>query len=297
MGMPYMSVAAARRAKVALVLGVIGTLMVAGPVVAAAPSNDLITNPQIISLGSLSGVSSATNVDATFGGEPTPSCRPGVGKSVWWRIRTEQPTVVSMSTIGPGTTFDTVLAAYKSTSNGLAQVACNDDTAGTLQSAISFTAAAQAVYYIQISGHLGASGNIQFNHSLIAVNDAFAKAQTIRPGFNAFFSSAFTNAGRQTNEPTGCNNIGHTLWYRFKSSATRRLSFDTFDSNFDSQVAVYRGTSLGGLVQVTCADDTDAPDGDASVSWTAQANKTYYIQVGGYNDAFGMLKVNFVRLP
>ncbi len=168
-------------------------------------------------------------------------------------------------------------------------------TASSPQSAIAFTAAANTAYYIMIAGYVGATGTIQLNYSFHLANDAFSRATNIKPGFTSVFNNV--TASTQSGEPGACSGPGRTVWYKYKPTANRNVTFDTFDSSFDTQINVYRGTSLGGLVAVTCADDTDETDGDASVSWLALKNKTYYIQVDGHLDLFGELHVNFARTP
>jgi len=146
-------------------------------------------------------------------------------------------------------------------------------------------------------------GNISFNYSFRIANDLFVGALFITPGFTASFNTLFARQGKQSGEPSGCSGpITNTVWYKYRPSTNRRVSLDTFDSDFDSKIAVYTGSSVSGLTMVTCADDTQEPNGDASVSWTALKNKTYHIQVGGYphQDApygAGRVSVNFVRLP
>jgi hypothetical protein len=283
-----------RNAVLGLGMAIVLTLVTATTVAAAAPSNDSLATPRVISFNTISGVSGATNVDATKVGEPTPSCQPNVGATVWWRYRPNVPMSVSLNT--SGSSFDTVLAVYRSTENGLVQVACSDDVSGGLTSALSFKGAATTAYYIQIGGYLGANGNISFSYVFKLTNDAFGNAQSIKPGFTAEFNNLLANSN-QTNEPAPCGSVGHTVWYKFKASAQRKVSFDTYDSEFDSLITVYRGSSLSNLQFVTCADDTEGTNQNASVSWTAAANVTYYIQVGGFNTAAGITRVNFVRTP
>ena len=75
--------------------------------------------------------------------------------------------------------------------------------------------------------------------------------------------------------------------------------FDTLGSafDFDTIVAVYRGTSISNLIFITCSDDAVSPLGPSVVSWQAQADKTYYIQVGGYSNDVGQLVVSFTKQP
>lgn len=283
-----------RRLILTLATIVAATALGAGAASAAPPSHDSLATPRILSAGTISGASGSDNDEATLVGEPTPSCQKNVGHTVWWRYRPPSAMVVNMNTLGSD--FDTVLAAYRSTPDGLVQVACSDDAVGTT-SKIKFTAAGDTSYYIQIGGFSALSGSIQFGYGFRLANDLFAKAKVISPGFSDTFNTALTTSGRQSGEPSGCSSMGHTVWYRYTVNATRRVTFDTFASEFDSQVAVWRGTSLAGLTLVGCADDTDEPDGDGSLSWTASPGRVYYIQVGGYQNAFGALEVNFVRRP
>jgi hypothetical protein len=201
-----------------------------------------------------------------------------------------------------GSAIDTVLAVYKSGPNGLQQIACDDDSGDGVASLTHFGAAAGTAYYIQIGGLNSQTGQILFNYSFHLANDFFGNALTITPGFTAAFNTLFARKGKQSGEPSCSGGITNTVWYKYKPTANRRVSLDTFDSDFDSKVAVYTGASLAGLTTVVCADDTDESDGDASVTWAAVKNKTYYIQVGGYpheNAPYGAgaVRVNFVRLP
>jgi hypothetical protein len=280
-------------------MAMLATVAVAGPVTAAAPDNDTIARARIVSSSVIGGGSGVTNAEATFSHEPTPSCQTSVGATVWYRYRPFAAMKATLSTSPQSTTVDTVLAVYKSTDNGLVQVACDDDGNGGLFSALTFTAAAGVSYYIQIGGYGGQTGQFSFDYSFNLANDAFASATSIKPGFvqdtNTYWAS------NQSGEPQGqCSPVSNTVWFKYKPSQTRTVSFDTFGSAFDTVVNVYRGTSLSNLVRITCADDPIQGEETTVVTWTAQKNKTYMIQVGGYSAASpkqGELLVNLVRIP
>jgi hypothetical protein len=239
--------------------------------------------------------------EATFVNEPTPTCGASIGKTVWFRIRPTLATRARFSTNNVDNTFDTVLAAYKSTSTGLTQVACNDDVDGTTtRSQISFMASGNTTYYIQVGGYQARSGNLFMTFFFTLANDSFSAARTISPGFGAEYEVALTS--NQSNEPqftSGspyCPTIVYTAWFKYKTSSTRVVTFDTFDSEHDTIVNIWRGTSISNLTKVACNDDGGGPDGPSVVTWTAQANKTYYIQVGHYQGPpWGKMVVNFVR--
>jgi hypothetical protein len=62
---------------------------------------------------------------------------------------------------------------------------------------------------------------------------------------------------------------------------------DTEGSDYDTYLAVWRGSSLTGLTLVTCNDDdTDSTSGlTSSLSLNVQANTTYVIEIAQYNGA------------
>ena len=96
--------------------------------------------------------------------------------------------------------------------------------------------------------------------------------------------------------PPSCPMMVRSVWYKFKPSTQRIVTFDTLGSNIDSIVNVWRGTSISNLTRIGCSDDF-LGSSQSSVSWTALANRTYYIQVGGYHGGGGSgdLEVNFIR--
>ncbi|HWN95064.1 MAG TPA: M6 family metalloprotease domain-containing protein [Methylomirabilota bacterium] len=94
-------------------------------------------------------------------GEPNHVGNTG-GKSLWYRWTAPASGVATFDTAG--SSFDTLLAAYSGAAvNSLSFLAANDDVNGGVQSLISFTATAGAVYRIAVDGYNGASGGIFLN--------------------------------------------------------------------------------------------------------------------------------------
>ena len=78
--------------------------------------------------------------------------------SVWYRITARQPGTITASTLGSD--YDTQLAAYTGTCEGLtAEVACNDDFDGR-QSLISFPVVAGETYLLQVAA-AGSAGTLR----------------------------------------------------------------------------------------------------------------------------------------
>lgn len=90
------------------------------------------------------------------------------GHSVWYKYTPSSDATISADTFGSD--FNTVLAVYTATGLGtglgivdLEQVACVDNSEGTSQSKVAFTAAAGKTYYFQVAGWIGDSGELRFN--------------------------------------------------------------------------------------------------------------------------------------
>jgi len=122
------------------------------------------------------------------------------------------------------------------------------------------------------------------------VNDNFANAKTVGsvPYADALDTTGAADAGDGPTVPAGlCSGVSlrkgtKNVWYNFTSPITRSVSFDTLGTNYDTYIAVWTGSNIGSLTLVGCRDDNDAGL-QAQISFTAQANVTYRIEVAQYN--------------
>ncbi len=78
------------------------------------------------------------------------ACNLGTGQAtVWYKYTHTGPTsAIALDTLGSD--YDTFIAVWTGTRTDLSPVACNDDTGGTLQSAIAFQVHDEVTYYIEI---------------------------------------------------------------------------------------------------------------------------------------------------
>jgi hypothetical protein len=264
------------------------------------------------------GITGLDTTSATSqAGEPSPSgpgCAP-LGNTVWYRYVAPRDRTLTAQTTGldastPDSDFDTVLAAYRGTSlAGLTQVACNDDidnAGGNLRSRVEFDVEAGQTYYFQVGGYrdttttpnMVASGQLTFSISLALrppSNDdlAAAAAADSLPYTDLFLDTA--DATEEPSEPApNCAPVGKTVWYRFTAPTTGRFVADTLghtpdtpDSDFDTVLQVYRGSSGAALTPLGCSDDIDGPTGNqrSRVPFDAQAGQTYHVQVGGFRQS------------
>jgi len=107
----------------------------------------------------LTGYTTGTNVSATKEpGEPNHAGNSG-GASVWWTYTPGADAVVTISTTGSN--YDTLLAVYTgATVSTLTGVVANDDSNGTLQSEVTFVAAAGVPYRVAVDGYNSQVGAI-----------------------------------------------------------------------------------------------------------------------------------------
>lgn len=267
---------------IAVAVALTATIAGAGSVAAVAPDNDLRRNARHISDPVIYSDGPYSTADATLGNEPVPSCGDDVGKTVWYRFRA--PIAMRIVVQTRFSDFDTVIQVYRSTSTGLARVKCNDDySASDLWSGALFNAAAGGLYYFQVGGFQGATGQLEFFLLTVPSNDQFAKA-AVASDLPFSYEQDTSSANTQAGEPSNCAGgaLASTVWFRYTPSSTRKVSADTFGSAFDTVLNVYRGTSLASLVEVKCDDDAGGGY-QSQVSWNALGGQSYYIQVSGFD--------------
>ena len=118
-------------------------------------------------------------------------------------------------------------------------------------------------------------------------NDNFAAAATLS---GPSTSATGTNA-EATKEPGEPNHAGipgvHSVWWQWTAPSAGGVSIDTCASAFDTQLAVYTGTSVGALTPV--ASDDDACTLASSVSFVATAGQQYWIAVDSRDEETGSI--------
>lgn len=148
----------ARSARTVIVAALAALILAAAPAaLAAAPSNDAFADATVV--GSLPFTDAQNTEDATT--EPgDPECA-GNGHTVWYSFT--PPSDIELEANTFGSDYDTTVSAWTVAPIGLAQVACNDDAGGTLQSRIRFDALAGETYYIRVGSFFDSpGGNMTF---------------------------------------------------------------------------------------------------------------------------------------
>ncbi|WBQ10930.1 S8 family serine peptidase [Hyphomonadaceae bacterium ML37] len=118
--------------------------------------------------------------------------------------------------------------------------------------------------------------------------------------------TSFSNEGasKEPGEPNHANNAGGaSVWWSWRAPADGTIRVDTArdqvaDNDFDTTLAVYTGSDVGGLTMV--AQNDDCPDAGSGlfscVQFTAEAGETYAIAVDGYNGDTGNAVLNLLQM-
>jgi hypothetical protein len=275
---------------VAATIGLALVLVVA-PAALAQPANDDFANATVISSVPFSTTEDTTQ--ATF--DPSDPTECSSNGSVWFAFTPPSNTTIQANTFGSN--YDTVLSAWTGTQGSLSLIACNDDFSG-LQSKITFQATGGTTYYFMVAFCCGSGGNgggnLQFsvNQLLPPGNDDFADATPIA---SLPFSDTVDLAGATTqpSEPSpSCVGLQNTAWYAFTPATTESVSARI--DQFGAGLGVYTGSSLADLTEVGCSQFPFSQ----FVTFRAQANTTYYFQVGGWCcDGFGSVTFHLEVAP
>lgn len=115
-------------------------------------------------------------------------------------------------------------------------------------------------------------------------NDDFAAAQ--RVGIGVEYSGSLAEATPELGEPAH-SRYGpvRSVWFRYRAPRSGRLTIDTGGSEFDTVLAVYRGSDPSNL-HLVAADDDGSPSGNfgSTVRFKTKRGRVYRIAVDTFFD-------------
>ncbi len=122
-------------------------------------------------------------------------------------------------------------------------------------------------------------------------NDAF-NSRTVLSGTNVVATGWTTNATKETGEPDHAGNPGGaSVWWTWTAPTNGDLTINTDQSDFDTLLAVYTGSSLSTLSAVASNDDHGLLV-TSRVRFEAMAGVEYQIAVDGYSDGTNVVSGN-----
>ena len=132
----------------------------------------------------------------------------------------------------------------------------------------------------------------------LPANNNFASASALSNTADGSISSSSILSTKETGEPQHADNAGgQSVWWTWTAPANGQLSIDTHDSNYDTLLAVYTGTTPDALSQMAANDNDGFGVGNSSVLLQAQAGQEYKIAVDGTNGAAGFVQLNWRLNP
>ncbi|MBX3728572.1 MAG: formylglycine-generating enzyme family protein [Candidatus Sumerlaeia bacterium] len=255
------------------------------------PANDNFAGTMLI--GHEGAVFGSTQYATRQGGEPAHAGESD-SPSVWYSWNAPGPGLARFSTCNE-TGFNSVLDVYTGNAvSNLRRVPWTNEDCEELGSTITFTATTETTYRIAVAGNGTASGTFLLTWSGPETpppppNDDFADA-TVLPGYRGSLAGTTLGATRQANEPPHVGLWGYSsgsVWYRWTPPEDGFATIGTCaGADFDTVLAVYTGSSLGGL-KFVAQDDDACPFGRSSVSFSARAESTYHVAVAGKGVASG----------
>lgn len=112
-------------------------------------------------------------------------------------------------------------------------------------------------------------------------NNNFSSAKVIS-GAAGSTSGSNTAATKEAGEPEHAGNAGgKSVWFNWTAPSSGAFRFTTTGSDFSTVLAVYTGTSIGGLTLVASADITSG-NTNSTLTLVASAGTIYRIVVDGY---------------
>jgi hypothetical protein len=235
-----------------------------------------------------------SNVGATGEtGEPNPTGGASPTTSVWWKWTAPANGSVEVNT--NGSDFDTILGVYTgSTINLLTEVGSNDDYYDS-QSQVIFDAVAGTTYSFVVDGYAGATGNITLNLGMEAANDNFANATVFTGTTATGWNLAATAEPGETSPFNDAAVPINSVWWQWTAPAGGLVEVDTVGSGFDTNLAVFTGSSVGSLSVVGANDDYFGAQ--SQVLFTAVAGTSYHFAVDGFLEFTGSIALNMPTSP
>lgn len=105
------------------------------------------------------------------------------------------------------------------------------------------------------------------------------------------------DATTEAGEPTEtCAPAGNTVWYTVTVGSDSDVRIDTVDSNYDTTLAVWAGSSFEDATLIACTDDTFQRL-QSALTFSAKAGTTYLVQAGAFFQAppDAVLHISFAK--
>lgn len=259
------------------------------------PANDDFANAQ--ALTGLQGTITIDNALCTMEqGEPANEVFRSGSQTIWYKITPGCPG--SVRVILNPFTYEACLGIYTSSRVSVDQIQPvneNGEKHGALSQTIFFNCEPETTYYIRVASDSPVSGEDKFDLDWLvtpqpentSAEDAVWIYRESEPttGFNH-------NAGVASPCPVAEYDCYNAVWWKWKAPSSGTVEFSTKGSDFDTVLAVCTLNGANATV-IGISDDYKPGDRTSCVRFKCTEGTTYYINVGGYQDAVGQIVLSW----
>lgn len=186
--------------------------------------------------------------------------------------------------------------------SALTQVACNGDAsdpcaANLYGSRVSLEVDSANTYYVRIGGYNGATGSATLSISLLGQTSDACDGDRLTVNEGTFgISNVDATDDAEALDATVCDGTFMTganpgIWLTYEATITGTATFSTCNPDgWDTDMALYMPDCT--TTNIACNGDSGANAGPcqsyySQFDWEVASGETYYVRVGGWNDATG----------
>jgi hypothetical protein len=146
---------------------------------------------------------------------------------------------------------------------------------------------AQGNYSVRVTNPFGTASSRAAKLVTTPANDGFATPVVLGELGDRVYADT-RSATKEPGEPEHAGEAGgHSVWFRWTAPLAGVVNVDTLGSEFDTLLAVYRGTNMTSLAFIAANDDGVGFGGNSRLEFLAEAGVTYILAVDGYQGAAG----------
>jgi HYR domain len=252
----------------------------ASPAAAAPPVNDSFDAATVVT--ALPFTEAINTAEATTAGDDPGSCF--INNSVWYRYTPQRDVTVDINTAG--SSYDAIVGVFTGVRGNLQSVGCDRRLLLNLQGGVSYYLMVNGCCYY--GGQDGGDLRLSIQEAAPPPNDDWDTATAVSA---VPFQLSESTLLATTAPDDGFFYGKKTVWFSFTPSETRRVAISTIGSDYQTDVAVYRGTR-DARDYATC--DYPRP----GVQWCdLQAGVAYHIVVSAAYGFGGTLVFSVLELP
>jgi hypothetical protein len=261
-------------------------------------ANDDFDDPALIDALPSSHTVPASNIRDSTSPEDDPDCY-GAGRTVWYSLTMASTVGVEITT--SGSTYDTALCVYFGTRGDLTEVVANNNEStdpSITTSRVRFVADAGVTYHVMVGSRFCCGGDLSLalvESPILPANDSLSIPTAIASiPFVDHVDTRTATASPYDPNVGACQGYRYTVWYALTPAETTPIVVDTVGSSYTTVMEVFTGTR-GNLSTVICDLGVFHDDGQARVTFAAQAGVTYYLMVASNWFGAGDLTLNVNR--